>query len=386
MRPELDLLLCCSRTQISPEQRRRVQHLIAQNLDWNDIIATARWHGVSPLLYWQLKSLAGDYIPPLYLQKLDRHFKYNLQRNLFLTSQLIKIIKLLDDCQIPVIPFKGPVLAKTIYHNIALRKFYDLDLFIAPHNFPKVKQLLIAQGYQARYQLNSHQEKRRLIANYECEFIHEKLQTSIDLHWQFAPPCFNFTLQLDSALARAQPLDIGGTKLSILNPEDLLLVLCINGTKDGWSSLQRICDLAEFLATYSQLNWSLLWQDAATYNCTRMVLLGLHLAHQLLQASLPLSAEERLQQDPEIARISQQVCDRLFGSTQNYLNRVQLAHFSLQLQPNLWQKVNYCFKLFVPINERDLAFLALPKVLFPFYYLLRLIRLFLKYVLHRKVP
>lgn len=386
MRPELDLLLCCSRTKISPEHTRRIHQLIQQNLDWQDVLGLAQWHGINPLLYWQLNALDSPQIPPQIFQKLRESFQYNVQRNLFLTSQLLKLVKLFRENCIAVIPFKGPILATTIYQNMTLRKFYDLDLLITPQDFYKVKQILISQGYHLRYQLDIQQESRRLITNYECEFIHEKLNISIDLHWQFAPPYFNFFLQPEKVLAQADTLELGGTKISILNPQNLLFVLCINGTKDGWFSLQRICDIAEFIQAYPTLDWSQVWQQADDYQCTRMVVLGLILAYYHYHVTLPTSAWDKYKQDPAIALIAQKVCDRIAGKTHSYLSRVQLAYFGWQLQPNWYRKINYSFKIVFAINERDLAFMALPKGLFFLYYPLRLLRLFLKYGLQQKVP
>lgn len=386
MRPELDLLLCCSRTQITPEHTQRIYQLIEEDIDWDRVISLAQWHGVSSLLYWQLQGLKSDCLPPHFLKKITEYFKYNVQHNLLLTSQLLKLVALCQENNIPAIPFKGPVLAKTIYQNIALRQFCDLDLLIAPQDFYRMKALLMSQGYQSRYKLDARQEARRLITNYECEFIHEKLHITVDLHWQFAPPCFNFLFQLENALIRAENYAIAGTKLPILKVDDLLLVLCINGTKDGWSSLQRICDVAECLERYPQLDWSQIWQQAETYHCTRMLVLGLFLAHHFFQTPLPPTVDDKLKQDPEIVALSQQVCDRILGETPGYLNRVQLAYFALKLQPNLCQKINYGFKIVFAINERDLSFISLPKTLFFLYHPLRWLRLFLKYGLHQKVP
>lgn len=386
MRPEFDLLLCCSRTTISPEQTRRIHQLIEQDIDWNQVMSLAQWHGVSPLLYWQLNRLKSPRLPSHFLKQLSDYFRYNVQRNLLLTSQLLKLIRLCHDHEIKIMPFKGPTLATKVYQNIALRQFYDLDLLILPQDFQRVKALLMSQGYQSRYQLDARQEARRLITNYECEFIHEKLHISVDLHWQFAPPCFNFLFHLENALARSEISAIAGTKIPVLKADDLLIVLCINGTKDGWSSLQRICDVAEFLQNYPDLNWSQIWQQTENYHCTRMVVLGLFLAHRLFQSSLPTSAWDKLKQDPAIAPMGQQVCDRILGETPVYLNRVQLAHFALKLQANFWQKLHYGLKLVFAINERDLAFIGLPKGLFILYYPLRCLRLVLKYVLHQKVP
>jgi len=212
MRPEIELLLCCSRTQLSSEQMGRIRRLAQQNLDWNDLTNTAQWHHVTPLLYWQLKAICPELVPSEILDKLATNFQINVRRNLFLTAQLIVLLKAFSAHQVVAIPFKGSVLSTKIYQNIALRQFYDIDLLICDRDFCLAKKILLSQGYQPLNQLSDRQEKLRIKTNYESEFIHQKLAISVDLHWQIAPPYFAFPLHPQDILEQCEPLDLAGTK------------------------------------------------------------------------------------------------------------------------------------------------------------------------------
>ncbi|MBE9115742.1 nucleotidyltransferase family protein [Lusitaniella coriacea LEGE 07157] len=379
MRPEIELLLCCTRTQVSPEHKIRVRQLVQNKIDWQYLLVAAQWHSVTPLLYWQLKAICPEAIPSKVLQKIKKYFKINVQRNFFLTSQLLKILKEFKRQGIEVIPFKGSILSATVYNNIVLRKFYDLDILVREDCVLKAKKILENFGYEAVIPLDEKQENLRLKTNYEQEFFHETLKISIDLHWGLAPPYFSLPLSIDNVFARSQVFEIAGTKISVFSPEDSFLVLCINGAKDGWLGLQQICDISEFIRVRPQMDWQELLRYAQQLGCLRMVLLGLNLANKVLDSPLPLNVKAEIEKQPQIHLLSEQVCHRLFGESKTYLNRLQLVYFTLQLQQGTLQKLRYCWGLACPVNERDLAYISLPSIFFPLYYPIRLGRLIFKY-------
>ena len=49
---------------------------------------------------------------------------------MLLTSELIKIMKLLEENDIKAIAFKGPTLAQLAYGDVTLRQYVDLDLLV----------------------------------------------------------------------------------------------------------------------------------------------------------------------------------------------------------------------------------------------------------------
>ena len=47
-----------------------------------------------------------------------------------------------------MIPYKGPVLSTSIYHDLALRSFGDLDILVHEHEVLRVLDLLVSYGYE----------------------------------------------------------------------------------------------------------------------------------------------------------------------------------------------------------------------------------------------
>ena len=103
-------------------------------------------HGLVSLLYYQLSTICPESVPGALLNRLKTRFQANLAHNLFLTAELLKLLSLFENHGIPAVPFKGPVLASSVYGNLSLREFSDLDILIHREDFNKAKDLLLLAG------------------------------------------------------------------------------------------------------------------------------------------------------------------------------------------------------------------------------------------------
>lgn len=171
-RPEIELLLCCARTQIDPSTQERIKELLQEKIDWKYLIQTSARHKVMPLLYRSLNTTCPELVPKSILSQLRNFFYTNAQRNLFVTAELIKLLTLFQEHEIPAIPFKGPLLSVSVYGNLALRQFTDLDILIDSKNLLKAKALLLSQEYSLTGELS-----------WESNFISRNHQINVDLHW-----------------------------------------------------------------------------------------------------------------------------------------------------------------------------------------------------------
>ncbi|MEA5469248.1 nucleotidyltransferase family protein [Spirulina sp. 06S082] len=380
MTPEIELLLYCSPTQITSQQEEKISQLLHNPaLNWQMLLDSAHYHNIAPLLYWTLNKLNWEGVPEAMRSQLSLAFQANLSHNFLVTSTLVKVCQYLQDKNLSIIPFKGSLLATRIYNNIALRRIRDVDLLVKKEDFFQVKQLLIEQGYYPYDRLNLAQEKLRLQTNYEDALVNSETGIKIDIHWGFHPPYFACNIPIDDIFQRGRMTKISTTELLDLAAEDLLLVLCLNGAKDGWFELQRVCDIAELLQQEMTLNWQELWQRARQFNCARILLLGLELARIFLHSSIPENMIEEIEKDRTVKQLSTQIYQRLVNNTEQEYTLLQRAYFPLQLQRGLKNKLYYSFNLLLPINERDLELIILPRFLFCLYYPLRFIRLPIKY-------
>lgn len=276
---EVQFILLAARAQHDQNLLDSVLGLLKQPIRWDTVKQLAAINGVLPLVFNLLKQLPPDQIPSVLMTELEGRLKAKMVYNMVRAQGLVKLLEELRDVGIVAIPYKGPVLAKLLYGNLALRSFCDLDLWVDPSDYTRARRWLEGQGFicQAEYA-------------WECALSHPKRGLVVDLHRALSPTIFPFKLSFEAVKARSIPLKLSGQTFWQLSPEDLLLVLCIGWCKDCWSyraRLIQICDIAELLRTHPDLDWDYIQQQTLKLNAGNVLRFPLALAHQWLMAPIP---------------------------------------------------------------------------------------------------
>jgi hypothetical protein len=289
-----------------------------------------------PLLYWGLQTACAGAVPRAALDELQRHFRANAQRNLFLAGTLRQLLSLLEAHGIPAIPYKGPVLAVAVYGNLALRQFGDLDILIRPQDAGRAQQLLFSQGYHW-WDGRPHTLLPRL--RKVSELVSADGRVLVELHYAITSATFLFPLNPAHLWARLETVSLLDTPVRTLAPEDLLLILCVHGAKHHWGRLGWICDVAALLRTSGEMNWERLVAYAGQLGSQRMLCLGVFLAHTLLGTVLPDALRPQLQADSLVQALAAQVSTELFAAAPGPLSAVERPLFYLRLRERLRDRV-----------------------------------------------
>ena len=377
-RPEIELLLCCSRTYIDPETAAQIENLLQEDLDWTYLLQTASQHGIMPLLYSSLKNTCPETVPQAILSQLRRDFHANFLHNRLLTKELLKLLNLFKEHDISAIPFKGPVLAASVYSNLALRQSYDLDILVSEQDFERAKKLLICQGYQPGK-----------LYGWEQSFVGANNRVCVDLHQGIVQQHFSFRLDFERLWQRVEPVSLAGATVVNLSPEDLLVILSVQVAKDcvqKRESLKQLCDLAELIRVRQEMDWAQVMEQARNLHSERMLFLGLFLTGELKGTVFPKEVWHSIEAEPTVKSLAAEVREHLFRQTDEsdrWLKKYLFSFsFSLRLKERLQDRVPVVGEfLRQKINPRDIdrALLPLPSPLHFLYYLLRLIRLVGKY-------
>jgi len=393
IRDEFRLLLLCARTRVEPQQREQIRTLVVKPLDWEFIQEKANSHALIPLLYRNLSECCADLVPPAAIQQLESVYTANAKRNLALTTELIQVLRILESAGISVVPHKGPALAGLTYGDIKLRKFFDLDLIIRPRDIVTAKSLLVSHGYQWRPmqgQLTGRREARNFRLWHEYNFINTVNRTNIDLHWRISSRRFPTDVDLDALWEGLKPAILLEEEILSFPPEVLLVFLCIHGSKDlWWRRIGWICDIAELVAANPELDWSYGLELATQIGARRMLLLGLALAHELLQAPLPEMACAWIRSEHEVLSLTDDVRRRLFDEPIIRHPNLEKQRFRLRVRERLRDRIPiyqhsleiFIYKAFVP-NIEDRKLITLPGSLSALYYLVKPVRLAHKFWSH----
>ena len=90
----------------------------------------AEHHGVLPLVARNLIE-HGLGLPPEIERSLRSAYEVNLRRSMLFTAELARIMQHFERRQLRAVPYKGAVLAQSLYRDLGLRSFSDLDFLIS---------------------------------------------------------------------------------------------------------------------------------------------------------------------------------------------------------------------------------------------------------------
>ena len=310
LRPEAQLVLCCARTEVGPELAERIKALAALPLDWEFLCGAADKHRLTQLLFRNLSAICPGSIPADITARLRHQFHVNAGSNLRLGQALIGLVQTFRAEAIPVIAFKGGVLANGTYGKLALRQYYDVDLFIRQQDVERSDRVLVGQGYLCDE-----------VFDQEARYRHPDTTVEVDVHWGFTPRYFHQTVAADELFARARPEILLGQPVVTFSPEDLLEILCVQVMKDCWERrqqlehLSKVCDIAEHLRAQPRLQWSRVFRSAQEQGLQRILHCGLILARELLGAALPSEVLGRIEADRSARSCAVRMCRPLFTET-----------------------------------------------------------------------
>ena len=383
---ENQLLAACCRVKLDSRSAERIQKCVEHPIHWDQLIQAASKQAVLPLLYHQLHSTARQYVPERILVELRRYGLATALRNQFLSQALHTVLDVLRDDGIRAIPYKGLLLAATAYGNLALRQVGDLDLWVHPSDYLSGRALLTAHGYEPIPEFD---------LGWESAFRSPNNRVAIDLHQALLPHYFGVRLNFDVLWERCVPVDVAGKTVPNLAPEDVLSVLCLQLFKDVAHQrlvLRQICDIAELLRAYPQLEWSQLESRTAARGMRRQLCLGLRVAHEVLGAELSDPALRMIKSELSLGPLVRKTISDLFigrragdsATSQILHEHLCIARWGVGPARKLGAAiVGVTYLLRIRPTDRDRELIPLPASLSFLYYLIRPLRLMVKHLLLR---
>ncbi|MCC7372884.1 MAG: nucleotidyltransferase family protein [Chloroflexi bacterium] len=366
LRPEAAVLLLGARSRLDARAAAQLRARLAGPLDWAYLQRIAQANGVTALLSWQLHAHGRDLSPPSVLADLRAQFLANAAHNLLSQRELLDVVQLLEGQGVATVPFKGPVLAAAAYANPSLRQYVDLDILVKRRDLRRALQLLHERGY--RRALDLHGLGRVAYTQSECaiDLVSADGSIMVEVHWDLMPHYFSLPFDLTRLWGELETADLQGVTIRSLAVTDLLLFLCLHGAKHRWEQLRWLCDLAEIAASRPELDWARLVRLATEMGSARMLLLGLLLAAELLDAAIPPWVVKRAADDPILVDLAQTVVRQLFAETDELFAARNL--FYLRAMESAWQRLRYCLHVALVPTKHELSTDPLPSGLSALYY------------------
>ncbi|MEO7520662.1 MAG: nucleotidyltransferase family protein [Gemmatimonas sp.] len=345
-------------------------------IDWSVLVRLAEAHGVLPLVAKQLHAVASA---PEHVQRdLARAASQVAARNLQLTGELISIARTFGSAGIDMLPVKGPVLAQYVYGDVGLRVFGDLDIVVRERDLSSALELLALRGYDL-----PHRGMSRRNAAHAATFGHfsarrADIGLTVEVHPQLVDPRFGFRVRNDDLFNRAEFITIADQRMRTLSRQDLLLYLCIHGSKHAFSRIEWVVAIG-ILMQQGGFEFAGLLDSATRVGGARRLLLGMLLANRLCGAPLTDQARRAIEADKTVPFLATKVCDGLFAATAGTDSAAESIALRIGFHTRAFDRVTdrlrYVYRCVVEPSEVEFTAFDLPDRLTPLYTPLRLARL-----------
>jgi hypothetical protein len=370
---EFDLLCALTGVELAPELRDRVGNWDISALDWTEFLRMAEHHGVLPLAARNLVEHVSGLRPEIN-RALRSAYEENLRRSLWFTAELARIVQCFERSQLRAVPYKGPILAQSIYGNPGLRSFSDLDFLISPADFERAKQALAEIGYRPSADFTPAVERFWLWMGYERSFDSAAGKHLVELQWALLPYFYAVDLRVEDLLARAGSPVVGGCAVPCLTPEDSLVVLCLHAAKHLWTRLIWLSDIAETLRTQT-IDYSLVFSQARALGVARILGVSFWLVKNVLRTEIPKPAEEMIVADPQVPHLGKEFAERLARGVSYDFESTEYFRLIMKLRERRGDRWRYLWRLIWTPGAGDVAAVRLPEALFPLYRMVRIGRL-----------
>ena len=287
----------CTQIKIPEDTLNKAEDIISLSLDWKEILESARWHGIVPLLYNNLKGLQeSHFIPQEVMDELRTAYNANLARNMYIYAELNSILGAFREKEVGVIVLKGAALAKSIYGDIGLRPMGDIDILVRKEDLPHAEKIMSGLGYL----FHGYRPPKWYRTNHQhISYNHPNKNILVEIHWHIANKSHPFRIRnIDTGLIerwweRANTVEISGKKVLILCPDDLIFHLCLHFLKHRFighkavfgskGALIQLCDILQTLKHYrDKINWARLKCEAEKYRVDSIIYTTLFIATETI--------------------------------------------------------------------------------------------------------
>lgn len=274
MRSEDSLLFICTRQAFTDDDRDRAVELARHPIDWAAVYATAEAHGVAPLVHANLLqcAAAGLALPPTTKDQFETAFFRNMLVKEKSAQQTLAALKRFNAAGIDVMLIKGAALDVTVYDKPWYTAFDDVDLVL-----------------RCTEDRLSEDEAGAMVG--PKEFLNLEFD-----YFEHHDIVMNGILSVDfnRVWQDAAQIQFRGQRAFVMAPEDMLIALCINSCRKRFFRLKSLCDIAETVHKYRDLNWDTLVDKARDYDCVAIVYTALLATQMTVGCELPDGLLDRL--------------------------------------------------------------------------------------------
>ncbi len=352
--PEETIMIYCSRAEMGRSVKNTVIEHISRGLDWNRLEHIASAHGLAPVVNKRIIEEFRDFIPETIIANLRRSYFSDFRRNAILTQRLLKVLEMMEERSIKVMPLKGPILAHELYGHISMRLFGDLDILTPVHQFDRAAKALFDHGWTCPYESDAPLLNRAREENFrEVMFLSPDGRGALELHREVGYD--HFLSGVSSELLWLDPVKIQYSDHMVLSPkpEALLIYLCAHGASHGWQRLMWVCDIDRLIRSKPDLDWDMIIKESEDRNCLRAVYLGVLLAAWTMETPAPERIIFKAKRKPIMKSLAPTICRLMFKPINPTESKLRIFYFRFRLIEKPLHGLLYALNLLARPPRKD---------------------------------
>jgi hypothetical protein len=264
LRPEEELMLLVAGTRTRRSGMAGRARQLLERMPWDALLADLAYQGLVPLLGGRILEMAEASTPAEFARAVQDQTNAARDAGALLELTTLRIATALEASGVANVPLKGPLLARALHGDPAMRSSRDVDVLVGRADLGRAALALEPLGW--------HREQTAAADPVlHVRLVHAAGLPDVELHWRVHWYETEFGAQ---ALERAQA---GPDGVRRLHAEDDLAALMLYQARDGFAGLRHPTDVAA-------------WWDAHAEGSGPPMLESVIRAHPRLSRALTASA------------------------------------------------------------------------------------------------
>jgi hypothetical protein len=167
---------------------------------------------------------------------------------------------------------------------------------------------------------------------------------------------------------------LAGRQVKTPCPEDLLLVLSIHAAKHVWGRLIWLCDIAEIVKR-ERIDWESVQGSARELGVQRILNITFLLLQRFLGAAIPNAMKNVVLADRAAQELAERIAPAVASGVSYGEQQGSYFRLMMRLRERRVDRWRFLARLTFTPGPGEWELVRLPRVLFPFYLLVRLGRL-----------
>ena len=231
-----------------------------------------------------------------------------------------------------------------------------------------------------RSQLTTSQEELWINCAHDLGLYHPDNGVHFEMHWSLMNENHPVQLELSAIWNNPKIVTINQQEINTFSLEDLLVYLCVHGSKHLRERIEWIKDI-DLLSQSRELDWNKVLKKVEGKDFEVMFYLELQLAGLLFESKFPVIITKRLDSNKKLSNLTEAILKEWQeqGSS-GLIKRLRQTRIILKLIPGVKKQLLYLHQIILKPSFNEYWFIDLPRSLYWLYYFIRPYLLLKKYL------